>query len=71
MADCIRHDKFTDDVVEAACVSKFVGTSFSVDVSSVLRKLLGSQALYSESFLGASTFVANATCAGRCWCLGM
>lgn len=65
VARCIREDNFTYEAVEAACISKFVGTSFAVDAISVLRKLLGSQALYAESFLGASSFVANATCAAE------
>ena len=65
VVDCINNDNFTHNAVEGACVSKFVGTSFAVDVASVLRKLLGSQALYEESWLGESSFVANATCAAE------
>ena len=61
----IREDRFTHSVVEAACICKFVGTSFAVDVASVLRKLMGSQALFAESWLGESSFVANATCAAE------
>ena len=65
VAKCIQDDKFTYGVVEETCISKFVGTSFAVDAVSVLRKMLGSQALYAESFLGASSFVCNATCAAE------
>lgn len=62
---CIKTDKFTHSVVEKTCVCKFVGTSFAVDCASVLRKLLGSQALFHESYLGSSSFVCNATCAAE------
>jgi hypothetical protein len=65
VVECIKNDKFTNNVVEATCISKFVGTSFAVDSTSVLRKLLGSQALFQESFLGESSFVCNATCAAE------
>ena len=41
VARCIRDDQFTHAVVEEACISKFVGTSFAVDAMSVLRKMLG------------------------------
>jgi hypothetical protein len=65
VSQCIREDRFTYAAVEGACISKFVGTSFAVDVTSVLRKLLGSQALFEESWLGESSFVSNATCAAE------
>lgn len=65
IAKCIEDDKFTNAVVEETCISKFVGTSFAVDSVSILRKILGSQALYDESYLGASSFVCNATCAAE------
>lgn len=65
VARCIAEDRFTDDVIEATCICKFVGTSFGVDVVSVLRKLLGSYALLDESGLGAPSFVCNATCAAE------
>jgi acyl-CoA oxidase len=62
---CIRNDKFTYEAVEGACISKFVGTGFAVDVMSVMRKMMGSQALYDSSWLGESSFVGNATCAAE------
>jgi acyl-CoA oxidase len=65
VAECIRTDKFKFDTIELTCISKFVGTGFSVDAVSVLRKLMGSQALFEESWLGESSFVCNATCAAE------
>lgn len=65
VTDAIKQDNFKFTTIEAACVSKFVGTGFSVDCVSVLRKLMGSQALFEESWLGESSFVCNATCAAE------
>jgi hypothetical protein len=65
VATCIKQDKFLPDVIEATCISKFVGTGFAVDVISGLRKLMGSQALFLESRLGNCSFVCNATCAAE------
>jgi acyl-CoA oxidase len=48
---CIKTDVFTNEVVEGACISKFVGTSFAVDIASVLRKLMGSEALFAVARL--------------------
>ena len=62
---CIKSDTFKPAVIEATCVSKFVGTGFSVDAVSAIRKLMGSQALFEDSFLGESSFVCNATCAAE------
>ena len=62
---CIETEAFTQCTFEGCCVVKFLGTSYAVDTISVLRKLLGSQALFEESWLGASSFVANATCAAE------
>lgn len=65
VVDCIKNDAFKPAVIEATCVSKFVGTGFSVDAISAIRKLMGSQALFEDSFLGESSFVCNATCAAE------
>jgi hypothetical protein len=65
VGECIRSSSFPPDVLEAVCVCKFVGTSFSVDVVSGLRKSLGSHALLEDSRLGARSFVCNATCAAE------
>lgn len=65
VARAIETDEFSASASENACISKFVGTSFAVDVCSVLRKTLGSQALLADSWLGASSFVCNATCAAE------
>jgi hypothetical protein len=65
VGECIRQSLFPSEVIEAVCICKFVGTSFGVDAISTLRKTLGSRALLDESRLGASSFVANATCAAE------
>ena len=44
---------------------KFLGTGFGVDCISAMRKLMGSRALQDDSWLGKSSFVANATCAAE------
>ena len=65
VAACIRNDVIPNHVVEATCMCKFLGTGFGVDVISAMRKLLGSRALQDDSWLGKTSFVANATCAAE------
>jgi hypothetical protein len=65
VADCIKKASFTNKVIEAVCICKFVGTSFGVDAVSATRKMMGARALLEESRLGASSFVCNATCAAE------
>jgi hypothetical protein len=65
VTEAIKSDSFKTATIEQTCISKFVGTGFSVDCVSALRKLMGSQALFEESWLGESSFVCNATCAAE------
>jgi acyl-CoA oxidase len=59
---CLEDDTISNDIIEAACVSKFVGTSLSVDVISAFRKVIGSFSLTHASHLGAESFVCNGIC---------
>ena len=51
--------------IQATCICKFVGTSLGVDAVSMLRKMMGSHALFAKSGLGAPAFVCNATCSAE------
>lgn len=64
-ATAIHNSCFPRELLEAVCVCKFVGTSFGVDTVSVMRKMMGSHALFASSKLGAPSFVCNATCAAE------
>lgn len=65
VADAIRNQVFPHDLIEATCMSKFVGTGFSVDCISVIRKMLGAQAMFVNSTLGDETFLPYATSAAE------
>jgi len=65
VADAIRNQNFPNNLIEATCISKFVATGFSVDCISVVRKLLGAQALLVSSTLGTETFLPYATSAAE------
>ena len=72
VASCILKSNFPPSVLEAVCVSKFVGTSFGVDAMSVTRKNMGAFAIFESSGLGAESFVGNCTCAAEvyiCICI--
>ena len=56
---------FTNDLIEATCMCKFLGTGFGVDCVSVVRKTLGARALQMESMLGCESFLPNATSAAE------
>ena len=56
---------FTDDLIEATCMCKFLGTGFGVDCISVVRKALGARALQVDAMLGAESFLPNATSAAE------
>ena len=62
VTECEKNSIFPNRVIEAVCISKFVGTNFGVDTISVLRKVLGARALLEESQMGNDTFVCNAAC---------
>lgn len=64
-AEGIRNSSFPPSLIEAVCICKFVGTSFGVDTVSVMRKMMGSHAMFAHSKLGESSFVCNATCAAE------
>jgi alkylation response protein AidB-like acyl-CoA dehydrogenase len=61
----LEEDRYDAMAAEGCCIAKFTCTAFAVDVVSVLRKTLGSAALFDASRLGASSFVCNATCAAE------
>jgi hypothetical protein len=65
VADCIRSDRFTYDVVEAACMCKFLGTGFGVDTVSAVRKVMGARGLQAEARLDNESFLPNACCAAE------
>lgn len=65
VAECIRNDTFNADMIEATCMCKFLGTGFAVDSNSVMRKVLGAQALMDSSWLGDASFLPNATSAAE------
>jgi acyl-CoA oxidase len=65
VAEAIRTDVFSPDLIEATCMCKFIGTGFGVDAISACRKLLGSRAIQADAWLGEGSFVANATCAAE------
>jgi hypothetical protein len=65
VASCILKSNFPPSILEAVCVSKFVGTSFGVDAISVTRKNMGAFAIFESSGLGAESFVGNCTCAAE------
>ena len=66
IADAIRNQSgFTDDLIEATCMCKFLGTGFGVDCVSVIRKTMGARSLQVGSMLGDESFLPNATSAAE------
>jgi alkylation response protein AidB-like acyl-CoA dehydrogenase len=66
VADAIRNQSgFTDDLIEATCMCKFLGTGFGVDCVSVIRKTMGARSLQVGSMLGDESFLPNATSAAE------
>jgi hypothetical protein len=65
VAAAILDDAFTNELIEATCMCKFVGTGFAVDAVSAIRKLMGSRAIQADAWLGENSFVCNATCAAE------
>jgi len=66
VADAIRGQTgFTDDLIEATCMCKFLGTGFGVDCVSVVRKTMGARSLQQGSMLGCESFLPNATSAAE------
>ncbi len=41
---------------------KFMGSNFSTDALSVMRKLMGSQSMFQDSRLGGCSLIVNSTC---------
>ena len=66
VATAIREQAgFTDDLVEATCMCKFLGTGFGVDCVSAVRKTLGARSLQLDAGLGCESFLPNATSAAE------
>ena len=65
VADAIRTQNFTNDLIESTCMCKFLGTGFGVDCISAIRKQMGARALLADSNLGPESFLPNATSAAE------
>jgi len=66
VAQAILNQVFTNDLIEATCMCKFLGTGFGVDAMSACRKAMGARALQADSWLGGEeSFMPNATCAAE------
>jgi alkylation response protein AidB-like acyl-CoA dehydrogenase len=66
VGDTIRNNSgFTDDLIEATCMCKFLCTGFSVDCLSVIRKTMGARSLQTDALLGEESFMPNATSAAE------
>ncbi len=65
VADAIRTQTFTNDLIESTCMCKFLGTGFGVDCISAIRKTMGARALQEDSRLGSESFLPNATSAAE------
>ena len=65
VADAIRTQRFSHDLIESTCMCKYLGTGFGVDCVSAIRKVMGARALQEGSRLGAESFLPNATSAAE------
>lgn len=66
VAQAIREQVFSHDLIEATCMCKFLGTGFGVDTVSAVRKVMGARGVQEDSGLGGEeSFMPNATCAAE------
>ena len=65
VAEAIRTQHFAHEVVEAACMCKFLGTGWGVDAMSAMRKTMGAQGFLENSRLGHESFLPYATSAAE------
>ena len=65
VAEAIRTQNFTHELIESTCMCKFLGTGFGIDAVSAIRKTMGARALQEDSRLGPESFLPNATSAAE------